>query len=41
MRKIASLVASLLVASVLGHGHKKETKSTVTAKPDIKYHTTF
>jgi len=24
MRKIASLVSSLLIASVLGHGHKKE-----------------
>jgi hypothetical protein len=41
MRKIAAIVATLLVATALGHGHKKEAKVTAPAWPDIKYHTTF
>ena len=41
MRKIAAIVATLLVASALGHGHKKEAQVTGPAWPDIKYHTTF
>jgi hypothetical protein len=41
MRKITAIVASLLVASALGHGHKKEAKATVAAWPDVKYYTTF
>ncbi len=41
MRKLAAIVASLLVASALGHEHKKEEKVTSPAWPDIKYRTTF
>ena len=37
MRKIAAIVATLLLASALGHGHKKEAKVTVEVWPDIKY----
>ena len=41
MRKIAAIIASLFVASALGHGHKKESKVAAPSWPDIKYHTTF
>jgi len=41
MRKITAIIASLIVASALGHDHKKEEKFTVAATPNIKYYTTF
>ena len=41
MRKIASLVSSLLIASVLGHGNKKEVQPKVADYLDIHYRTTF
>ena len=41
MRKIAAIVATLLVASALGHGHKKEANVTAEVWPDIKFLTTF
>ena len=41
MRKITAVIASLIVASALGHGHQKEDKITVAATPNIKYYTNF
>ena len=41
MRKIAAIASTLLVASVLGHGHKKGTQVKAEPWPKIKYHTTF
>ena len=41
MRKIAAILSTLLVASALGHGHKKEANVTAEVWPDIKYLTTF
>ena len=41
MRKIAAIVSTLLVASALGHGHKKEANVTAEVWRDIKILTTF
>jgi hypothetical protein len=41
MRKLAAIVASLLIVSVCGHGQKKESKVTEPPRPDIEYHSTF